>query len=212
MGCYRRGFLAGLAALALAGCSAMPSAPRLPELRFPQPARAAISLEAELLAADRTFNDLAQTKGVGPAFIETVDPTDGMLVRPGALFKGLAAVQSAFLDVPAGARLVWSPDQAFVARSGDIGVTSGRFVSMLDGRELDQGRYVSTWRKDATGRWRLLIDVSTADPRPAPPPPPPATYVLPQVGEAELLSAPPPGAVAAKPQPQAKPRPRPRRR
>jgi ketosteroid isomerase-like protein len=141
-----------LASLAFASCATLPS----------------ITVERELLEADRAFATRTQQVGAALAFQETLDPQDGMVVRPGALYEGMSEFQAAFTPSQAEASqtvaLNWAPDRAFVADSGEMGVTSGRFVRTVNGAATAHGRYVTVWRKDAQGSWRVLIDVGNTDP------------------------------------------------
>lgn len=56
---------------------------------------------------------------------------------------------------PAG--FCWEPDGAGLATSGDLGWTSGRWGSDLGGEARWQGRYLSVWRKTASG-WEVVAD------------------------------------------------------
>lgn len=135
------------------------------------PAPAPRSAEQVLLDAERALAADVQARGFGAALADALDPTSGFAVRAGQIYDGPAAVQSG-LATPSGVGPVfWQADRAFVSSGGDMGLTSGRYAQLLQGREAIQGRYVITWRKDSSGRWRVLSETRTADP-PAPPPAP----------------------------------------
>lgn len=59
------------------------------------------------------------------------------------------------------------------AASGDLGCTIGRWASRAlgkDGRWTVQGRgnYVTIWRRERDGSWKVAVDVGNADPAPPP--------------------------------------------
>jgi hypothetical protein len=170
---------AALAALVLSGCASW------------QPE---VTTQLSLLEADRAFARLVAEQGMKAAFAQTMDAKEGMVVRPGASFVGAGQIQANIGQGGQSEQMFWQPDRSHYARSGDLGVTTGRFVRLINGAEAGQGRYIIVWRKDEAGVWRGLMDMQVEDPRyvvAAPPPP--------------VVQAPPPAP------PKPKPRPRPRR-
>jgi ketosteroid isomerase-like protein len=127
-----------------------------------------VTVERDLLAADRAFSDMSARQGVAAAFAAYMDPQDGMMVRPGAISEGAKAIGESFAETPRDLVLTWTPDRAYGAGSGDFGVTTGRFARARPGDPGVQGRYVTVWRKDRTGAWKALMDIGNTDP-PAPP-------------------------------------------
>ena len=70
--------------------------------------------------------------------------------------------------------LTWEPDKEEMAASGDLGYTYGRYRyrgNGPDGRPVvHNGKYVTIWRKEQDGRWRIVVDIGTpSDPPPAAP-------------------------------------------
>ncbi len=65
--------------------------------------------------------------------------------------------------------LVWEPRLGDVAASGDLGWLTGPSTS-IDNRTKDKkpgyGCYLSIWRKQPDGRWRVFIDVGAGAPEP----------------------------------------------
>lgn len=164
-----------LAAIALGACETMPeflqptttSAP--PAAAAPAPAPAAPVAyapppSAQLLELERQLSRQAQTDGLGGALASVIDPNDGMVIRPGVTYSSAEEI-SRGLAPPAGAGpMYWQPDRVHVSRSGDMGMTSGRYVQVITGSEAQQGRYVVVWRRDSSGDWKALTETRVPDP------------------------------------------------
>lgn len=71
---------------------------------------------------------------------------------------------------PDGPRLTWTPEEAVLATSGDLGYTIGRYRwtgKTRDGKPAEtQGQYLTVWRRDADGAYRALFDIAL-DPKSA---------------------------------------------
>ena len=70
-------------------------------------------------------------------------------------------------------KITWHPNKAGVARSGELGYTSGTYeMSFKDavGKTIsDKGKYLMVWKKQADGRWKVLFDTSNSDLPPSSP-------------------------------------------
>lgn len=59
--------------------------------------------------------------------------------------------------------LTWEPRLATISPDGKLGYTSGRSEWILkkeDGSsETSHGMYVTIWRKERDGRWRVILDI-----------------------------------------------------
>jgi uncharacterized protein (TIGR02246 family) len=70
-----------------------------------------------------------------------------------------------------GFHITWTPERAEVAASGDVGYTVGTnqfTIPGADGKPMVMpGRYITVWRRDASGQWKCVEDYST----PSSPPP-----------------------------------------
>ncbi len=179
----KRVLLIGLAALGLAACETFPELPDLTQRTSTTTATttttptveasatpisatvpaAMPTPEQQLLDLERRLSADAQTRGLGGAMGPVMDPTDGFIVRPGATITGSDGVTRA-LGGPGTAPVIWQPDRVFISQSGDMAMTSGRYVQVLTGAEAAQGRYVVVWRKNSSGQWRILSESRTADP------------------------------------------------
>ncbi|MFQ5789451.1 MAG: YybH family protein [Acidobacteriota bacterium] len=71
-----------------------------------------------------------------------------------------------------GFELVWSPSAAEVASSGDLGYTVGTYQMKMEGPDgpvTIDGHYVTIWKKQADGSWKVAVDTGgPSGPPPAP--------------------------------------------
>jgi len=122
--------------------------------------------KAEILAADKGFAERSGKVGVKAAFMGVVTP-DTKLLSDGAL--GPDAVRSAFATLPDTATLTWEPSFVEVASSCDFGYTWGRYTLTVPLPKygpkpfIRQGTYVTIWRRDASGKWKVALDGGTPD-------------------------------------------------
>ena len=113
------------------------------------PAVAADIDPAPVVAAERAFAADGLTLGVQASFQRHSAP-DGIVFAPEPVLA--QAVYGA--PQPKGRELVWWPLWAGIARSGDLGFTTGPYT--LDGRP--GGYYFTVWSKQADGTWKWLFD------------------------------------------------------
>ncbi len=127
-------------------------------------------VEAELMQADRDF--AAAVAAAAPAERAAVwaehFTEDGRQIVRAAVVDGQAAIADLMrgsFENP-GYTLTWEPDLA-EAGGGDLGYTSGRYVSRrvaADGNEsTQQGRYLTLWRRQADGSWKVALDTGVPD-------------------------------------------------
>lgn len=144
----------GLILLAVLGCSA----------------RADVAAEeAALMDADRAFAQATAASGAEgwTAFFAA----DGVMFRPGGTVVGTdsirAVVTTWFADDTFA--LTWDPSHAEVSAAGDLGYTYGRYRSTgTDGQGNEvasTGSYVTVWRKQEDGSWKVMLDIGSPDGR-----------------------------------------------
>ena len=61
-----------------------------------------------------------------------------------------------------GFSVAWKPANADVARSGDVGYTTGTYEMTMNGAN-DRGKYVSVWKKQSDGAWKVSDDIFNSD-------------------------------------------------
>jgi len=74
-----------------------------------------------------------------------------------------------FLDSPDN-RLTWTPVGGDISASGDLGYTYGTFEFRSkdkDGKtHVDYGKYMSVWKLQKDGSWKVALDMGNASPAP----------------------------------------------
>lgn len=116
---------------------------------------------AAMADTERAFAAAARVKGIRDAFLEFF--TDDAMFVPG---DGLAKDQlRSQKPEPFSVReLVWEPRTGDVAASGELGWLTGpgTFVNHAGPDTTPRySNYLSVWRKEADGRWRVFIDLGT---------------------------------------------------
>ena len=97
------------------------------------------------------------------------DERGSMLMPHQAIVTGKAAIRKllAVHLAPRSPRVTWQPNEADVARSGDLGYTSGSYKMSFKnaaGKSVsDKGKYLIVWKRHADGSWKVLFDISNSD-------------------------------------------------
>jgi ketosteroid isomerase-like protein len=132
---------------------------------------------ASLEEAERAFARAAAEKGIREAFLGVLDD-QAVVFRPGPV----AARRWYEERPPQPGLLAWAPQKVEVACAGDLGYTFGPWEYRKDPKASAPdacGRYVSVWRREGGGPWRLLLDTGVGHPCPSPPPGGPAERLAP---------------------------------
>ncbi len=107
---------------------------------------------AVVAAMEREFAAYAAEHGWFEAFRRYSAP-DGQMAGP----SGIATVAASLEGAPAGDRsLAWWPRLAGIARSGDLGFTTGSFS--IDAARTPRGQYFTVWKRQPDGTWRWVFD------------------------------------------------------
>ena len=94
---------------------------------------------------------------------------DGVAMGNGAQPKiGKVAVAKSANWLPKYYQLTWTPTDALMGPSGDMGYTWGHY----EGRGKDahgnpvvtSGRYMTVWRKEPDGNWKVVLDAGSNEP------------------------------------------------
>ncbi|HSW49033.1 MAG TPA: DUF4440 domain-containing protein [Bryobacteraceae bacterium] len=121
-----------------------------------------------LMEADRAFAQAtAQRRLEGFTSFLAEDVTS---IRPNSpIIKGrdgLAARWKQLLNDPA-LSITWEPVEAMISEGGDLGYTVGGYVvsrsSDSGRRQAASGKYVTVWKKQAGGAWKVVFDSGVQD-------------------------------------------------
>jgi ketosteroid isomerase-like protein len=126
--------------------------------------RPAANVEQEreaLLRLDREWSASAKD---AEKFLSFMAP-DASLYPPGMpKVTGTAALRDVLTKMMAapGFSLEFAPTKAEVAASGDLGYTTGTYQSTMGG-VAEKGKYVTAWKKQSDGEWKVTDDIFNAD-------------------------------------------------
>ncbi len=94
----------------------------------------------------------------------------GSVLSPNApIATGKRAIEELFSNFFAlpNFNITWHADRAEVARSGELGYTSGSYQTTFSdpaGKTVsDKGKYVTVWKKQGDGHWKVVLDIFNSD-------------------------------------------------
>jgi ketosteroid isomerase-like protein len=71
---------------------------------------------------------------------------------------------------PEGTKLTWTPVRGDMSASGDLGYTYGNYVFTSKNKEgktvSSYGKYMSVWKKQKDGKWKVVVDMGNSSPEP----------------------------------------------
>lgn len=123
-----------------------------------------------IVNAEKQFYEFARDHGTRAAFLEFL-ADNAVLFDPGPV-KGKELWNK---RPPNNSSLVWQAEFAAVARGADIGYDTGpyEYKRDKDNPKADSfGHFVSIWRKQNDGNWKVALDLGVEHPQLLEPPPP----------------------------------------
>lgn len=147
-----------------------------PQMMFPRDyptnnsSKLSTNVEAEraaLLKAEDDFLKLLAAKNTLDSYLSFL-ADDVRLYRMNAFpVVGKESTRAA-LEGKIGA-LTWQTTKADVSRSGDLGYTYGTYElkAGADTKQAESGNYLRIWRKQPSGKWRVVLDLLNPIPKPA---------------------------------------------
>jgi len=117
---------------------------------------------AALMSADR---DWSQTTKDLDKFASFVAPDASVYIPGMPIVKGETAIKDTLKQMfsAPGFSLQWTATKAEISSSGDVGYTAGTYQI-----GPEKGKYVTVWKKQADGSWKVTEDIFNADAPPAP--------------------------------------------
>jgi ketosteroid isomerase-like protein len=108
---------------------------------------------APVVAAEHAFAADALAMGVEASFNKNATP-DAIVISAGKAMKVGQVYDPKARPAPANPALAWWPTFAGIARSGDLGFTTGPIE--VGGKR--GGHYFTVWKKQADGSWKWIYD------------------------------------------------------
>ncbi len=121
------------------------------------------SPESDLLQVDKDFALLSEQTDPKTAFTAYLAPDAMLIGRRGDPIVGFDNAIASF-DDGSGIDLLWQPQMAEVAKSGDMGWTWGTYQVVAEGKQISNGKYVNIWIRQADGKWKVRVDMGNQEP------------------------------------------------
>jgi len=125
-----------------------------------------VKAKAEILAADRAFNDKSVKDGPRAALAAYL-VGDGKLLSESA--QGAEGIKTLCDQFPDTARLTWECSFVDADPTGDMGYTWGHYTLTIPlpkygAKPLTRtGTYVTIWRRQLSGAWKVVLDGGSPD-------------------------------------------------
>ncbi len=109
----------------------------------------------EIVIAEHAFATDVAALGIREGFLRWLAPT-GVVFRPGPV-NGIKSTQATPVSP---ALLSWQPAKVVMSASADLAWSTGPWsYHAVAGREaIAWGEFVSIWRRQADGRWKVVLD------------------------------------------------------
>ena len=125
-----------------------------------------------LLKADRALASQSHTDGFVAAYSKAVAPEARKLDGGAPAVVGRDAILAAMAKYPADLTLDWTPQEAVVADSGELGFTWGNYLASFHDKAgklvKEDGKYLDVWRRQSDGTWCWIADMGNNNAAPAP--------------------------------------------
>jgi len=143
-----------------------------------EPAAPAVDRAAEqasLMAADKAWSDAYQAADDKVGSFMSAMAEDAMVLAPDApVAKGPDAIRTMMTGLASlpGFEVVWTAESAQASADGTLGFTVGSYAMKVpgpDGKLVSvSGKYLTVWRKQPDGGWRVVADMFNANGPPTP--------------------------------------------
>ncbi len=119
-----------------------------------------------ILAADAAWLKVYQAKDLAKS-VEFCDEQGSMLAPNAPIAVGKDAIAKLIAEDFAHDNIEWHANKVGVSRSGDLGYTSGAtgmtFKDASGKTVVYKGKYLTVWKKQADGSWKVLYDMFNSD-------------------------------------------------
>jgi len=112
----------------------------------------------EMQKADIAFSEYSKLNGMHKAFLQFI-ADDAVLLQSNTIpIIGADAILFIANMNDANFELTWNPLGGEVASSGEMGYTYGTFFLKKDTTTMQQGSYVTIWKKQPDGKWKFVLE------------------------------------------------------
>ncbi|MGV3510256.1 MAG: hypothetical protein ACO1N7_13270 [Sphingobacteriaceae bacterium] len=117
---------------------------------------------SQLISAENYFSALAKEKGIKKAF-SSVSDDNTIIFKNGPIHP-----VKYYKSHPDSGLLNWEPVFARISKSGDWGFTSGPYTykDSSNSKTTHYGDYLSIWKKNHKGVWKLALDLGVPHQKP----------------------------------------------
>ncbi|MGD9344606.1 MAG: DUF4440 domain-containing protein [Candidatus Aminicenantes bacterium] len=121
-----------------------------------------------LMETDRLFSKSSEDKGFGEAFALFTAEEARVFQNKIMPIIGKDTIVK-FMKENVKGTITWEPYYVEMSSSGDLGYTLGKYQSVVTsayGRKgITQGHYVTIWKKQPDGTWKLVFDSGIETPK-----------------------------------------------
>ena len=148
-----------------------------------------VNVEQERAALLQRDKEWSQTTKDVEKFLSYFAPDASAYPQGMPIATGTDSIRKSFTAMSAmpGFSVQWTPAKADVSGTGDIGYTTGAYESTMGGA-TEKGKYVTIWKKQTDGAWKVSEDIFNAD---AAPKAPTSPHVMVAAGAVTWGPAPP---------------------
>jgi ketosteroid isomerase-like protein len=139
-------------------------------LLFSSPVLASEAADS-LLKADQGLAAQSREIGFVAAYSKAMAADARKLDAGGPAAIGRTSILALMSRYASDLTINWKPEEAVVAKSGELGFTWGHFVATSHDRTgklvTEYGKYLDVWRREKDGVWRWIADIGAGpDPKP----------------------------------------------
>ena len=126
----------------------------------------------DLIRADEAFAKVTADRGL-EGWLSCFAQDARIFPQGEGVVEGLPAIRAYYAKVGFDPKeLGWKPGGGEMAASGDLGYTFGKSSWPAEdargNRVTRTGKYLTIWKKQADGSWRVVADIGNADTPPKP--------------------------------------------
>jgi ketosteroid isomerase-like protein len=111
-----------------------------------------------VIEAEKAFAKHAIDHSTKQAFLKYMD-SNAVVFNRGVISNGIQS----WINAPENdSKLIWGPSYAAIAKSNDLGFTTGAFEFRVNDTLRGSGQYTTIWSKTLTGEWKFLVDLGVS--------------------------------------------------